>query len=142
MAHKSKPYVLDHSESSTRSHRNRTVANSAAYLLTYVKPDMRILDVGCGPGTITVDFAAMVPNGDVTGIETGQDILNQAQALADERRLGNVIFEEGDILRLKYADNTFDLCHAHQVSLVCRRSLACIMLVTGKKCAQNLTMLG
>ena len=116
MAHSSKAYVLDHSESSTRSHSNRTAANSAAYLLDHIRPQMQILDVGCGPGTMTVDFAIMVPNGHVTGIEIGQDILNQAQTLADEKGVRNVRFEEGNVRSLKYADDTFDLCHAHQVS--------------------------
>ena len=115
MAHQSKVYILDHQESSTRSHRWRTAANSAAYLLTSVQPGMHILDVGCGPGSITADLATMVPQGSVTGIEIGLDILVQAQSLATERGLSNVRFEEGDVSSLKYPEDTFDITHAHQI---------------------------
>ena len=53
-------YTHGHSESVLRSHRNRTAANSAAYLLPHLHPGQRLLDVGSGPGTITADLAALV----------------------------------------------------------------------------------
>ena len=76
---------------------------------------MHILDVGCGPGSISVDLAAFVPQGRVTGIEIGQDILTQARSLAKKRGVTNAQFDEGDVNNLKYADKTFDITHAHQV---------------------------
>ena len=115
MAHTSNVYILDHQESSISSHRSRTAANSVAYLLNFVQPHMHILDVGCGPGSITVDLAAMLSQGNVTGIEIGLDILAQARTLASERGLSNVLFEEGDVSDLKYPEDTFDITHAHQV---------------------------
>ncbi|KAG8529534.1 uncharacterized protein KY384_006171 [Bacidia gigantensis] len=115
MAHDSKNYVLDHQEESVSSHRRRTAANSLGYLLSSIKPDMQILDVGCGPGSLTVDLAALVPKGKATGIEISDDIIKQANALAQERKLDNVVFEKGDIKSLKYSDNTFDVVHGHQV---------------------------
>lgn len=115
MAHTSKAYVLDHKVANIRSHQWRTARNSAAFVIDSIQPDMHILDVGCGPGSITVDFAEMVPRGHVTGIEIGSDILAQAQSLADEKGLVNVTFEEADVNALKYPDATFDLVFAHQV---------------------------
>ena len=50
-------YTHGHHESVLRSHRWRTAENSAGYLLDALTPGTRVLDVGCGPGTITVDFA-------------------------------------------------------------------------------------
>ena len=76
---------------------------------------MQILDVGCGPGSITVDLAARVPQGHITGIEIGEGILTQARALAVQRGSPNATFEEGDVNELKYANNVFDITHAHQV---------------------------
>ena len=74
-----------------------------------------MLDVGCGPGTITADLAARVPGGDVTGIDAAADVLAQARQEAERRALRNVTFDTGDVYRLDFADGTFDVVHAHQV---------------------------
>ena len=56
-------YTHGHAESVLRSHRWRTVENSAAYLLPYLVPGASVVDVGCGPGTITIDIARHVGPG-------------------------------------------------------------------------------
>jgi len=53
------PYTHGHHDSVLRSHRWRTAENSAGYLLPHLAPGMSLLDVGCGPGTITSDLAAL-----------------------------------------------------------------------------------
>jgi SAM-dependent methyltransferase len=106
-------YTHGHHESVLRSHRWRTAENSAAYLLPHLKPHMRILDVGCGPGTITAGLAERVPQGHVTGIDTAPDVLEQAREAAAGR--DNVDFTTGDVYALDYPDGTFCVVHAHQV---------------------------
>ncbi|MEU0678689.1 MULTISPECIES: methyltransferase domain-containing protein [Streptomyces] len=108
-------YTHGHHESVLRSHTWRTARNSAAYLLGAVKPHMRILDIGCGPGTITADLAALVPDGHVTGLDREPDILERARAVADERGLTNADFVTGDVHALDFPDDTFCVVHAHQV---------------------------
>ncbi|MEU5199747.1 class I SAM-dependent methyltransferase [Streptomyces scabiei] len=108
-------YTHGHHESVLRSHTWRTAANSAAYLLGSLKPDMRILDIGCGPGTITADLAALVPDGRVTGVDQAPGILEQARATAAGRGLGNVDFAVADVHALDFPDDTFGVVHAHQV---------------------------
>ena len=76
---------------------------------------MKILDVGCGPGTITADLAALVPDGQVIGLEYAPDVLKQAEELSGKRCLKNLQFAVGDVHALEYADDTFDVVHAHQV---------------------------
>ncbi|KAJ4070916.1 hypothetical protein NW761_015069 [Fusarium oxysporum] len=93
-------YSTDHSPSVLRTHSWRTVANSANYLIPHLRPDMKILDVGCGPGSITIDLARLVPQGHVAGIEYG---------------VNNVSFDVGDIHSLPFNDDTFDVVHVHQV---------------------------
>ena len=56
-------YTHGHAEPVLQSHRWRTAENSAAYLLPVLRPGLDLLDVGCGPGTITVDLAARVAPG-------------------------------------------------------------------------------
>ena len=108
-------YTHGHHESVLRSHTWRTAANSAAYLLGSLKPHMRVLDIGCGPGTITADLAALVPDGQVTGVDRAPGILDQARATAAERGLDNVDFAVADVHALDFPDDTFCVVHAHQV---------------------------
>ncbi|MFJ2768770.1 class I SAM-dependent methyltransferase [Streptomyces sp. NPDC087300] len=108
-------YTHGHHESVLRSHTWRTAANSAAYLIGSLKPHMRVLDIGCGPGTITADLAALVPDGHVTGVDHAPGILDQARATAAERGLDNVEFAVADVHDLDYPDDSFCVVHAHQV---------------------------
>ncbi|MDX3517151.1 class I SAM-dependent methyltransferase [Streptomyces scabiei] len=108
-------YTHGHHESVLRSHTWRTAANSAAYLLGSLKPDMKVLDIGCGPGTITADLAALVPEGHVTGVDHAPGILEQARATAAGRGLDNVDFAVADVHALDFPDDTFCVVHAHQV---------------------------
>src|ERR1700761_5925379 len=106
-------YTHGHHESVLRSHKWRTAENSAAYLLPHLAEDARILDVGCGPGTISAGLADRVPRGHVTAIDAAQEVIDQASAAAGGR--GNLDFTTGDVYALDYPDDSFDVVHAHQV---------------------------
>ena len=108
-------YTHGHHESVLRSHTWRTAANSAAYLLGSLKPHMTILDIGCGPGTITADLAELVPDGHVTGVDRAPEIVEVARATAAERGLTHTDFAVADVHALDYPDDTFCVVHAHQV---------------------------
>jgi ubiquinone/menaquinone biosynthesis C-methylase UbiE len=109
-------YTHGHHESVLRSHRWRTAENSAAYLLPVLEPGMRLLDVGCGPGTITMDLAERVGStGRVTALERTEAALDLARAEADRRGTTNVEFVVGNVEALDLPDDSFDVVHAHQV---------------------------
>ncbi|MBV1852794.1 class I SAM-dependent methyltransferase [Catellatospora tritici] len=108
-------YTHGHHESVLRSHRWRTAENSAAYLLPHLAPGMSLLDVGCGPGTITCDLAAIVAPGRVTAMEISADALELARAEAAGRGVDNIDFVVADVHALHFADASFDAVHAHQV---------------------------
>ena len=107
-------YTHGHHESVLRSHLWRTVENSAAYLAPHLDPGMSLLDVGCGPGNLTVDFARLVAPGRVVGIDNVDSIVRRATSDAPEDA-GNVEFTVGDVHEMDFADDTFDVVHAHQV---------------------------
>ncbi|MET8677410.1 methyltransferase domain-containing protein [Streptomyces sp. NPDC004647] len=115
MPEKAAVYTHGHHESVLRSHRWRTAANSAAYLLGELRPGLSVLDVGCGPGTITADLADLVAPGQVTAVDAEPDILGQARSAVDERGLHNVRFATADVQDLAFPDGSFDVVHAHQV---------------------------
>ncbi|MBP1242358.1 SAM-dependent methyltransferase [Frigoribacterium sp. PvP120] len=108
-------YTHGHHESVLRSHAWRTVANSAAYLEAELVPGRRVLDVGSGPGTITVDIAERVAPGRVVGVDAAEVVVEQARALAAERGLTTVEFVVADLFALPFDDDSFDVVHAHQV---------------------------
>ena len=85
-------YTHGHHESVLRGHRRRTAQDSAGYLLTYLRPGLSVLDIGCGPGTITVDLAARVAPGSVTAVEITDEALDLARAEAQTRNASNVSF--------------------------------------------------
>ena len=107
-------YTHGHAEPVLQSHRWRTAENSAGYLLPSLGKGMDVLDVGCGPGTITVDLAARVAPGRVLGIDVSDEPLAEARGLA-ERSGVEVTFEVGDVYALAEPDDSFDVVHAHQV---------------------------
>jgi SAM-dependent methyltransferase len=108
-------YTHGHHESVLRSHRARTVDNSAAYLVPELRAGDRVLDVGCGPGTITVDLARHVDPGEVVGVDAVADVVELAREEASAAGRGNVRFETGDVYALACTDGEFDVVHAHQV---------------------------
>jgi ubiquinone/menaquinone biosynthesis C-methylase UbiE len=108
-------YTHGHEQAVLASHGARTAANSASYLLPHLRPGMSVLDVGCGPGTITLDLAELVAPGRVTGLDRVDDPLVAARAAAAKRGDSTTRFEVGNALQLPFADAAFDVVHAHQV---------------------------
>ena len=108
-------YTHGHRESVVSQHRKRTASEAAAFLLPHLKAGMRLLDVGCGPGSITLGLAEAVAPGEVVAIDLSSDVLDEARGLAAEKGVSNVRFERGDIHDLRHPEGTFDVVYAHQV---------------------------
>lgn len=104
-------YTHGHHSSVLKVHKWRTAENSAGYLLPHLERSMTLLDVGCGPASITCDLATRVSS--VIGIEPLADHLEKAAAT--ERGTDNVTFEVGSVYELAFDDDSFDVVHAHQV---------------------------
>lgn len=107
-------YTHGHGASVLASHRWRTAENSAGYLLEHLRPTDHVLDVGCGPGTITQGLAAHVPLGRVVGLDSSASVI--AAAAADiAKSPAHLTFEVGDVYALDHPDHSFHVVHAHQV---------------------------
>ncbi|KAI1113174.1 S-adenosyl-L-methionine-dependent methyltransferase [Nemania sp. NC0429] len=114
-------YKQGYSNYTTATHEARTAESSAAFLIPHLKETDHILDVGCGPGTITTGFAKYAHKGIVVGLDMSMDVLERARKLATEAAVpaegaGSVRFEQGNALeRLPFPDDTFDVVYSSQV---------------------------
>ncbi len=108
-------YTHGHHDAVLRSHRWRTAANSAGYLLPHLGAGQRLLDVGCGPGTLTVDLARQVSPGRVVGVDTSRPVVDEARSHALTENVGNVEFVTADFRDAGFETGAFDVVHAHQV---------------------------
>ncbi|MDN5860303.1 MAG: methyltransferase domain-containing protein [Pseudonocardia sp.] len=106
-------YTHGHAPSVLRSHTARTVANSAAYVAHRLVPGADVLDVGCGPGTISLDIAERVAPGRVLAIDSAEAPLADARARA--AGIDTITFAVGDAYALDVPDDSMDVVHAHQV---------------------------
>ena len=103
-----------HHESVIDHHGARTAENSAGFLIPHLQRGTTILDVGCGPGSITVDLARRVHPGHVVGVDVSSDVVELAVTLASDLGVTNVAFRQGSAYELSDLDQVFDVVYAHQ----------------------------
>ncbi|KAI0814670.1 S-adenosyl-L-methionine-dependent methyltransferase [Xylaria sp. FL0064] len=114
-------YKQGYSACTTATHEKRTAESNAAFLIPHIKKTDHILDVGCGPGTITTGFVKYAPEGTVIGLDMSPDVLERAKKLASEAAVptegpGSVHFVQGNVLEgLPYPDGTFNIVYCSQV---------------------------
>jgi ubiquinone/menaquinone biosynthesis C-methylase UbiE len=108
-------YTHGHAAATVRQHAQRNVEEAAAFLLPALRPGMSLLDVGCGPGSITRGFAERLAPGRVVGLDLSEETLASARRDAAERGLDNLRYEAGSVYALPYEDASFDVVYAHQV---------------------------
>ena len=75
---------------------------------------MNLLDVGCGPGTLSIDLARHVAPGRVLGVDLDPSVVAEATRTAEESGL-NISFVVGDFAEIDTPAAGFDVVHAHQV---------------------------
>lgn len=108
-------YTHGQHRSVTDSYLVRTAANSAAYLLPHLRAGQRLLDVGCGPGSITADLAELTAPGSVIALDASAEVLEQASARIVGRGLPTPVVLAADAAQTGLPTNSVDVAHAHQV---------------------------
>ena len=69
----------------------------------------RVLDVCCGTGASALPAAEAVgPTGKIIGVDLAKELLELARRKAVQQRLGNIKFEVGDMLSLRFPTESFD----------------------------------
>ena len=108
-------YLPGQHPSVVADHAKRTAETAAAFFLPFVKPGMRLLDVGCGPGSITTGLALRVEPGETIGIDASSQVIGMARLLPDAKKAKYLSFEVGNIYAPRFGAGTFDAVFAHQV---------------------------
>lgn len=106
-------YTHGHAPTIVADHARRTAANSAGFVLDRLRAEHELLDLGCGPGSITLDLAGIVTR--VIGIDAAPEAIDRATADASRRGVTNVEFRVGDVYTLDFDDESFDVVYAHQL---------------------------
>lgn len=109
-------YAHGHSAATVAGHAARTAEFCAAHLLPHLSPGASVLDVGCGPGSITATLVPYVsPGGRVVGLDSSTAVIATAQAQFGSAPGAAPEFLVGDLFKLPFEDASFDFVHAHQV---------------------------
>ena len=92
----------------------RTAETHAGFFLPFIRPGWRLLDAGCGPGTITLGLAERVSPGQVVGLDAEDSQFEKARAVV-ERNGCNVAFCKSSVYQLPFEDGEFDAVFSHAV---------------------------
>ena len=108
-------YTMGYSEDFRQLLDRRSARTHAAYLLPRLRPGMKLLDFGCGPGNISVGLADAIAPGEFHGIDMEESQVELARAAAKAGGHDNMTFHVGNVYELPFEDNTFDAAHCHAV---------------------------
>ena len=106
-------YIHDYESAHKKIIEGRTATEHGAFFLPYLHSGMKLLDCGCGPGTITIGYAEVVAPSEVIGIDFEPSQIDIAHSNAAKFGISNIKFETGDVYELPCADNNFDAVFSH-----------------------------
>lgn len=106
-------YIMGYSEAYLRILSSRSTADTCRYLMPCLKPGLRVLDVGCGPGSISAGLAEAIRPGELHGIDIDPSQVEMAAQEAVDRGVTNAKFSVADLRDLPFEDSSFDVVHCN-----------------------------
>jgi SAM-dependent methyltransferase len=106
-------YTLGYDAAALAFVSRRTLESHGAFFIPHLRPGLQVLDVGCGPGTMTVGIAAYIGTGRVIGVDMGDSQVQLATQRAAEQGIANAEFRTGNAYALPFADAQFDALFSH-----------------------------
>lgn len=104
-------YTPGHSQNATEFMAQRTFESHGRFFAEYLDESHLVLDVGCGPGSITAGIAQRVAS--VHAIDSGKSQIEVARKRAEHERIQNIEFRTGSCYQLPYDDESFDRVFSH-----------------------------
>ncbi|NBD15079.1 MAG: methyltransferase domain-containing protein [Cyanobacteria bacterium] len=99
-------------DKSAEKYAKQPIADEAAYqkklavTRDYFRPDMEVLEIGCGTGSTAILHAPYVKH--IRAIDFSPNMIAIAQAKAADQNIQNVTFEQASIDELSVPDSTYD----------------------------------
>ncbi len=113
MARVSADYTPGHGTTAVDFMAARNVREHAAFMLDRLRPGLRLLDVGCGPGVMTAELAARVAPAETVGVDRSGGQFAVGRERARQTGLTNLRLLEADAERLPFDDGGFDVVFSH-----------------------------
>jgi SAM-dependent methyltransferase len=139
-------YIHSGDASARDLHNLRTVNRDASHVVPHLRPGMRVVDFGCGAGSVTCGFAELVAPAEVLGFDISEEAIARARSLAAQSGLTNVQFSVSNIYDLDLPADSFDVAHfsavlmhlkepehALQLAFRCLKSADCWPLAKPRK---------
>lgn len=108
-------YTMGYGEEVLETELRATAENSAAFLLPHLTPGLRLLDFGCGSGSISVGLAEAVAPGEMYGVDMAEGQIELARSIAASQGHDNAVFHVGDVTHLEFEDSFFDVAYCSNV---------------------------
>jgi SAM-dependent methyltransferase len=124
-------YVFAGNSAARDLFNQRSVEQDAPVVAQHLQRGMHLVDLGCGAGSLTCDFARLIAPGEVLGVDASRDAIDRARALAEQSGLSNVRFEVADINELKLPSEHFDVTHFSNVLRYLREPEQVVQLAFG-----------
>jgi ubiquinone/menaquinone biosynthesis C-methylase UbiE len=103
-------YAIHSNEECERLEAQALLAPVSSHLAHLpLQPGMRVLDAGCGSGSMARAIAKAEPAADVVGVDLRDSYIDYARRRAAAEALINLSFETGDVRRLPFSDASFDI---------------------------------
>ena len=106
-------HAINYRQALLRLRSLHTADANAAHLLPQLRPGLRLLDFGCGSGSISVGLAKAVAPGELHGVDRSEAQIERARSLAGSLGICNTVFQVGDFTALPFQDGFFDVAHCH-----------------------------
>ena len=106
-------YTLGYDAAALAFVSRRTLESHGAFFIPHLRPGMQVVDVGCGPGSMTVGIAAHIGSGRAIGVDMGESQVRLATQRAAEQGVANAEFRVGSAYDLPFADAQFDALFSH-----------------------------
>ncbi len=108
-------YAFGYSPTAVGLMESRSAESHAAFFLKHLSPGMDVLDIGCGPGSITVGLASAVSPGEAVGVDIEASQIELGRERAQTLGLENCRFEVGSVYDLPIDDDSVDAVYGHTI---------------------------
>ncbi|NEQ97488.1 MAG: methyltransferase domain-containing protein [Cyanothece sp. SIO2G6] len=106
-------YTPGHTKNATNFMAKRTVESHGQFFAAQIESTSKVLDLGCGPGTISIGLSELAHAGFVHGIDFGESQIEKAKSNAAEAECENLTFQVASCYELPFPNEYFDRVFSH-----------------------------